>query len=477
MDARPPSVGTFAAQLRGMEQVRSIMSSGSLFLVADLPFALLFIVFIFYIGGPVAYVPLVSLPVALLLALILARMIRKGTDRAQVSGNRKNGLLVESLDSAETVKAARGGWFMLGRWNRLVREVHHYEDPVKRASAVAQSVFAILQQASFIAIMAVGAYEVGEGKMTAGALLACSIIGGRVNGPLIAQLPNLIVQWGYAKSSLNALDAILKLPIERTSSDNALRPQALSGPLLLDGVRFTYPGARETLEVPNLAIPDGQRIAIVGGIGSGKTTLLRVLSGLFLPQSGAIKLGGLDMSQIADDILRQHIGYLAQDYRLINGTLRDNLLLGVGSTDDEDVIAASTKTGLDNTISSHPLGLDLPIQEGGRGLSGGQRTLVGLTRLLLVNPQIWVLDEPTSNLDANSENQFMTLLAKELTNDRTLVVVTHKLQLLNHFQRVIVMNKGRIAMDGPRDEVLKRLQPPATKTASNTVHPISRVTS
>jgi len=477
MDTRPPGVGTLAAQLRGLEQVRSTMSSGSLFLIADLPFALFFIGFIYWVGGPVAFVPIISLPIALLFAMILARLIRNGTDRAQVSGNRKNGLLVESLDAVETIKASRGGWFMLARWNRLVRDVHHYEDPVKRTSAVAQSVFSILQQVSYIAIIAVGAIQVGEGHITSGALLACSIIGGRVNGPLIAQLPNLIVQWGYAKSSLAALDSILKLPIERSSGDNSLRPDVLKGPLIADGVRFGYPGARESLEIPGLVIKDGQRIAIVGGIGSGKTTLLRVLSGLYSPQSGALKLGGLDMAQIADDVLRKYIGYLPQDYRLVNGTLRDNLLMGIGSTDDEAILAAASKTGLDQTISAHPMGLDLPIQEGGRGLSGGQRTLVGLTRLMLINPHMWILDEPTSNLDANSEAQFMDLIGRELSSDRTLVVVTHKLQLLNHFQRVIVMARGKIVADGPRDEVLRRLQANAANVASSTVHPLSRATS
>lgn len=477
MDARPPGVGTLAAQLRGLEQVRSVMSSGSLFLLADLPFAIFFLFFIYWIGGPVAFVPLVSLPIALILALFLAKMIRKGTDRAQVSGNRKNGMLVESLDAAETLKGARGNWFMLGRWNRIVRDVHHYEDPVKKTSAVAQSVFTIIQQVSYIAIMAVGAYQVGEGYMTAGALLACSIIGGRVNGPLIAQLPNLIVQWGYASSSLKALDAILQLPTENSSSEKALRPGNLKGPLRVDGARFTYPGARETLEVPSLTIPDGQRLAIIGGIGSGKTTLLRVLSGLYLPQSGSLKLGGLDMAQIADDIVRGHIGYLPQDYRLVNGTLRENLLLGVGTLPDEQILEAAEQTGLSSTISAHPQGLDLPIQEGGRGLSGGQRTLVGLTRLMLVDPKIWILDEPTSNLDANSESQFMDLLSSKLSTDRTLIIVTHKLQLLNYFQRVMVMARGRIVMDGSRDEILRKLQAKSTKPASATVRPISRATS
>lgn len=477
MDARPPGVGTLAAQLRGLEQVRNVMSSGSLFLVADLPFALFFIVVILSIGGPVAYVPLASLPVALLLAYLLAGAIRKQTEQAQVSGNRKNGLLVESLDAVETIKASRGEWFLLAKWNRLVREVHNYEDPVKRISAVAQSVFSILQQIAYVGIMALGAYEVGEGRMTSGALLACSIIGGRVNGPLIAQLPNLIVQWGYAKSSLSALDAILKLPTEQSASASALRPDSLKGQVSLDGVRFAYAGSKDGLEIPQMVIPEGTRMAIIGGIGSGKTTLLRVLSGLYRPQAGSLRIGALDVAQVADDVLRKHVGYLAQDYRLINGTLRDNLLLGLGSMPDELVLAAAAKTGLDQTIAAHERGLDLPIQEGGAGVSGGQRTLVGLTRLMLINPALWLLDEPTANLDPNSEAKFMALLRSELDTSRTLVVVTHKLQLLGHFDRIVVMARGRVVIDGPRDEVLRRMQASSTEGAAPKVSPLYRTTS
>lgn len=475
LDARPPGIGTMAAQLRGLEQVRGVMSSGSLFMLADLPFALFFIVVIGLLGGVVAIVPIVSLPIALLMAFGLAKMIRNGTDRAQVSGNRKNGMLVESLDAAESIKAGRGGWFMLGRWNRLIREVHHFEDPVKRSSAMAGSVFSTLQQIAYVAIMAVGAYEVGQGNMTSGGLLACSIIAGRINGPLIAMLPNLIVQWGYARSSLKALDSILKLPLDRTSSESSLRPGSLNGPIQIDNIKFAYPGAREGLDVPKLEFRPGERVAIIGGVGSGKTTLLRILAGIFHAQAGTAKIGGLDLTQIADDVLRQHIGYLPQDFRLVNGSLRENLTMGMGNVGDDAVMEAAKKTGLVNMISAHPLGLDLQIQEGGRGLSGGQRSLVGMTRMLLANPTVWLLDEPTANLDQNTEVAVLAALERALGPQQTMLIVTHRLQLLARVQRVIVMGNGRILLDGPTAEVIQRLQPkpPAQQQPSKTVSPIT----
>ena len=460
LDARTGGVGTMAAQLRGLEQVRSLMSSGSLFLLADLPFALFFVVVIYWLGGALAFVPLIGLPIALAIAWGLARLIRRDTERAQVSQNLKNGLLVESIDAAETIKANRGGWQLLARWNRLIEEIHTSEDPVKRWTSTAGSIFSTLQQITYVGLIAFGAIEVAQGRMTTGALIACAIIAGRVNGPLVTQLPSFIVQWGYARASLRMLDNILGLPMDEDPEVQGLRPAHLSGPVRLEGVRFAYPGAREGIDVPLLEIKDGERVAIVGGIGSGKTTLLRLMAGLYRPQAGRVMLGGLDAAQIAPDVLRGHVGYLAQDYRLVNGTLRENLLLGLSNPGDDAVMDIAGKSGLKALITAHPRGLDLPIQEGGRGLSGGQRTLVGLTRLLIARPPILLLDEPTANLDDQVEALALGAVGKQLGSDRTLVVVTHKLRLLSLVQRVIVMVNGRIVLDGPTQDVIKALRGP-----------------
>ncbi len=460
LDARPPGIGTLAAQLRGQEQIRQVLSSGSLFMLADLPFAGFFIFVIAMIGGPLAVVPIASLPVALGLALLLSGIIRKGADRAQVSGNRKNGMLVESLDAAETVKANRGGWFLMGRWNRLVREIHHYEDPVKRASAVAGSLFATLQQVAYVALMGWGAYLAANGEITIGALLACSILAGRINGPLVAQLPGLIVQWGYARSSLKALDGILRLPLDPSTAANALRPGVITGGLELREATFAYPGAgRPALDIDRLAIEPGEKVAVVGGIGSGKSTLLRLLAGLYAPHSGGALIGGLDLAQIAEDIARRHIGYLPQDARLVNGTLRDNLAMGLGDLGDGEIMALARETRLDAMIAARTEGLALPIHEGGRGLSGGQRSLVGINRLIHAAPSVWLLDEPTAALDQTTEAAALDALFARLAPTDILVMVTHKPQLLPRFDRIVVMAEGKVARDGPTREVLLEILP------------------
>lgn len=459
LDARPQSIGTTAAQLRGLEQVRSMLSSGTLFAFADLPFALLFIGIIALLGGIIATVLAIAFPIAIILALVFARLIRDNTMRTQISSNRKNGLLVEALDAAETVKTNRGQWYLLSRWNSLLDELHQSELPVKRLQAVASSIFGTMQQISYVSLIAWGAVEVFNNNMSMGALIACSILASRVNGPLVGQLPNLLVQWAYSRSSLQMLDGLMALPTDRAPDLEVLRPNRLAGAVNVNNMVFAYPGGKAGVAVPKLEIGAGERIGIIGGVGSGKSTLLKVMSGLYAPAQGQIMIDKLDMAQVADDVLRQHIGYLPQDYRLVNGSLRDNLLLGLPDPGDEAIMAMAQKTGLANLINSHPRGLDLAISEGGRGMSGGQRVLTGLTRLLLAEPKLLLLDEPTANLDVETEVQVLRAIHERISADTTLLIVTHKLQLLGLTKRTLVVAGGQVVMDGPTKDVLARLQP------------------
>lgn len=458
LDARPPGIGTMAAQLRGLEQIRQMLSSSAIFAMADLPFAFLFILVIAQLGGPLVLILVVAFPLAIGLAILLAYMIRRDTERAQISGNKKNGLLVESLDAAETIKANRGQWYMLARWNSLLDEVHESEFPVKKLQARAGSIFSTLQQVSYISMIAWGAVRIFDQEMSMGALIACSILAGRVNGPLISQLPGLLVQWSYSRSSLKMLDGILALPPDRAAGVDQLRPTRLEVQVTVQDLKFAYPGGRAGLIVPKLEFAPGERIGILGGVGSGKSTLLKLLSGLYAPGEGQIFMNKLDMSQIAEDVLRENIGYLPQDYRLVNGTLRDNLLLGIPDPGDDVIMEVAQQTGLSKLITGNERGLDLEISEGGRGLSGGQRVLTGLTRLLLARPKLMLLDEPTSNLDIDTEALVLRAIQERLDADTTLVLVTHKLQLATMTTRLIIVANGQIALDGPTAEVLKQLQ-------------------
>lgn len=461
MDARPAGVGTMAGQLRGLDQIRSAMTSTSLFILADLPFALVFAMFMMSIGGVLAIVPLIFFPASILIAVLLARSIRDATAQAQISGNHKNGLLVEALDAAETIKSTGGDWFMLRAWNRLVEQVHTHDIKIKKWSTIASSAFSALPQLAYVSIVFWGTYRVAENQMTMGGLIACTIISGRITGPLVSALPSMIIQWGYARQSLQALDRILAMPSAVPLNRKLVDLSKCGGRLQLDGVSFGYLSARTALQGISINITSNERIGIIGSVGSGKSTLLRLLGGLYVPNEGLALLDEIDMAQISEADLRRHIAYLPQTYRLISGTLRDNLGMGLHGVSDEDLLAAAAKTGLGDVIRSNPRGLDLTIGEGGRGLSGGQAALVGLTRLLLVRPAVVLLDEPTASLDQDTEARALKAIFSELGPKSTIVLVTHKIQLLGLVQRLVVMAQGRIALDGPTQSVIDRLRAPA----------------
>jgi ATP-binding cassette subfamily C protein LapB len=465
MDARPRTVGTFAAQIRHFESVRNFMTSSTLFVLADAPFALLFVGVIALIAGPVAWVPVIMVPLAVLAGFLFRGPIERYTAAHMEESNRKNGLLIEAVDGIESVKAANAEWKLLDRWRQLTATMAQSELRMRGLSSLATHLTQTIQQLSYVGLVAAGAYAITAGHLTMGGLIACTIISGRALSPL-AQIPNLIVQWKHAQIALKSLDGIMALPSDRSDDARLVVPEACRGDLRLEKVAFAYGDNKPVLEVPALRVQPGERIAVLGAVGSGKTTLVKLLSGLFKPSTGTVFLDGVDITQLAPAFVREHVGYLPQDVRLFQGTLRDNLTLGLPMPSDTQILRAAAMTGLDQVIQNHPKGLELEIAEGGRGLSGGQRQLVGITRLLLMQPRIMLLDEPTASMDAQLEGRVMHHLFKELAPDSVLVIVTHKPAFLPLVQRVVVVDRGRIVLDGPRDQVLERLRAAATQAAN-----------
>jgi ATP-binding cassette subfamily C protein LapB len=305
-------------------------------------------------------------------------------------------------------------------------------------------------------------YEIGEGNLTMGGLIAVTIISGRALQPL-AQVANVMVQWQQAKASLQGLEAMMQSPIDGELAEHdgkLIMPATCGYQLSLREIVFGYDPKYPAIQIPQLFIKSGERVAIVGPVGSGKSTLLKLLSGLYQPTSGRAFLDDVDMAHLEPVFLRSHIHYFPQDARLFNGTLRDNLVFGHDvDPGDEAILKAVRATGLDELISAHPRGLGLYINEGGHGLSGGQRQLVALTRLLLVRKGIMLLDEPTAAMDGNTEERIANVMVNAVPEQGALVLVTHKLNLLKHVQRVIVMDKGRVVLDGSRDAVLAKIMP------------------
>jgi len=464
MDARPRTVGSFANQIRYFESVRNFLTSSTLFILADAPFALLFVGVIALIAGPVALVPLLMVPIALLAGLAFRQPIERLSNANMAESNRKNGLLIEAIDGIESIKAASGEWKMLDRWRALTATMADSELRLRGLTSLSSHMSQTIQQLSYVGLVVAGVLAIVEGHLTMGGLIACTIISGRALGPL-AQIPSLVVQWKQARIALQALDGIMAMPGDREPGQRLLVPTQCRGELRLDKVEFSYMKELPALQLPQLAFKPGERVALIGAVGSGKTTLVKLLSGLFKPAAGTAFLDDIDITHLAPEFVREHVGYLPQDVRLFQGTLRDNLTLGLPAPSDSELLRAAALTGLDQVIQAHPKGLELEITEGGKGLSGGQRQLVGLTRLLLARPRVMLLDEPTASMDAQLEAKVMQHLFQEVSPDSLLVVVTHKMAILPLVNRVIVLDRGRVVLDGPRDAVLARLRSGATQQA------------
>ncbi|ETN92817.1 RTX-I toxin determinant B [Gammaproteobacteria bacterium MOLA455] len=454
-ESRPRTVGTFAAQIRHFESVRNFMTSTTLFILADAPFALFFIFIIFLLAGPIAMVPLAVIPLGLLIGLAMKGPIERYTAEHMEESNKKNGLLIEAIDGIESVKAASAEWKIKDRWRDLTLKISDTELKSRMLTTISTSSAQSIQQLSYVGIIAAGAYAISSGNLTMGGLIACSIISGRALTPL-AQIPNLVVQWKHAKIALDVLDGIMAMPGDQ-GVDRQVVPDRCVGQIKVADLTFAYEENAPTVEVGKLQLNPGDKIAVLGSVGSGKSTLIKLLSGLYRPQSGQVFLDGVEMQQLAVEFLREQIGYLPQEVRLFNGTLRDNLVLGLPVLSDSQILAAAVNTGLDRAIQSHPKGLDIMISEGGKGLSGGQRQLVGLTRLLLARPQVMLLDEPTASMDAQLEARVMDHLFSDVDDSAVVMLATHKIGALKHVNRIIVMEAGKIAIDGPKEKVIEHL--------------------
>ena len=460
VDQLPASVGSLAGQVRGYEQVRGFYTASTLFTLVDLPLALLFVLVIMFISAPiVAAVPLVFGLIALFVGLtIRAKIMQTALDGAQYS-NLKTGILVETVEGIETIKSGAGGWKFLARWINVNQQTIQNDLKTRHLSDSVSYLSASIQQISYAGLVVAGAYTVMGGGMTIGSLIACSILSGRVLAPVMA-IPGLLVQQAHARAALEGLEKLYELKTENHAVDRPLTPESLHGQFALQEVAFAYGNNPPALTISELSIQPGERVAILGAIGSGKSTLLRLLSGLYQPSVGRVLIDNLDTAQLHRQVITSHIGYLQQEHRLFQGTLRENLLIGMADPGDDAINAVMQKTGMDRLVAAHPKGLERLISEGGKGLSGGQKQLVAFTRLILLTPGILLLDEPTATMDDPQERQCLQVLQAEAAQNKTMVIVTHKPSLLPLVTRLIVMAGSRIVLDGPRDEVLHKLRNP-----------------
>jgi ATP-binding cassette, subfamily C, bacterial LapB len=457
LDQLPASVGALAAQLKGYETIRSFLVTIPTQLMVDVPFILLYTLIVVVLGGWLGLVSLFFMVAALALGFYSRRKVQLLTQKSNQASNLKTGLLVETVEGAETIKSGQGGWRMLTQWLRTADDARLTELDMRNLSEHTTYMIATMHQLAYAVMVAWGALMVAGGHLTMGGLIACTILSGRILGP-ISTLPGILVQWGHFRAALDSLSRIWALEGDHHDVEHPVVLDQVRGEFDFAGVEFRY-GQQPALKIPALHIREGDKVGILGPIGSGKTTLLRLLSGMYKPYLGTVRFDGVDISHISKPVLAESVGYLQQDGRLFAGTLRDNLLLGLVDPGDSAVLEMTKLSGLyERLVGVHPKGLNLPIFEGGTGLSGGQKQLVNLTRVFLRRPKVWLLDEPTASMDRNLEVKVLQALESQLRPENTLCLVTHKPELLRLVNRVIVVVGHQIVMDGPRDEVLQKLQ-------------------
>jgi ATP-binding cassette subfamily C protein LapB len=456
MAVRPPSAGALASQMREFETLRDFFTSATLLTLVDLPFIFLFIGIIWFIGGPIAYVPLTAVPIIVIAGILLQIPMHRVVNRTVRESAQKHALLFEAIGGLETVKGMGAEGRLQRDWETFVDRTSDTATKARSLSTIAVSIAALGQNMVMVGVVIFGVYLIAEGELTVGALVACTILAGRAMAPL-AGVAGVCTRFQQSRAALKGLDQIMHLPVERPSERTFLSRPDLKGDITFDKVEFSYPN-QEIQALRGLAFraKAGERIGVVGRVGSGKSTLGRLVLGLFDPDSGAVLVDGTDVRQIDPAELRRKIGYIPQDSYLFFGSVKDNIALAAPNADDAAILKAARIAGVEDFVRTHPKGFDLPVGERGESLSGGQRQAISIARALLNDPPIMVFDEPTSAMDNASENRFKGRLT-EILPGKTLILITHRPSMLSLVNRLIVVEGGRVVADGPKDEVLQRL--------------------
>nr|WP_294846922.1 type I secretion system permease/ATPase [uncultured Sphingomonas sp.] len=457
MASRQGSTGAFAKRVSEYEGVRDFFASTSVVLIVDISFMLIFLVLIAVLAGPLVFVPLVGIAITITAGFYIQRRMAETAKDALADSSLQHSVLVESIGGIETLKSARAEGQMLGKWRRYASMSAATQEKMRRLTAIAVNMASISQQLISVGLVIGGFYLFNDGKITMGAIIAIVMLAGRAMSP-IGQFAFLVTRARQAMTTMASLQMMMDLPDERQVASRSIVPEIRSGQIELKGVGFRYPGASmNSLSDVNLTIKPGERIAIIGRVASGKSTLGRLLCGLYEPTDGEMLVDSLDSRQYHPHQLRDSFRYVGQDAELFSGTVRDNLMLGAARASDEDLIDAVTRSGADIFLSRDAAGFDRPVGERGALLSGGQRSLLVLARALVSPSKLLFLDEPTGAMDTQTESYFIDRLKNAIAPDQTLVVSTHRHNMLSICDRLIVIDQGKIIADGPRDEIVGRL--------------------
>lgn len=457
MEHQPASVSNFISQLREFESVRSFITSTTVVALIDLPFALLFLLIILYIGGWLVMVPLLVAPLMIAYGFFIQPSLRAAIESGYRAANRKHSTLVEAVSQRETIKTlgVEGHWQRV--WETLVGELAISGQRGRLLTSAILNVCGLLQQLAVVGMVLVGVYLIGMGKLTMGGLIACVMLCSRALAPM-GQVVNLQASYFQTRTAVDGINQTMQLPLERPPSRNFLRQPAIQGEIEFREVSFSYrPDAPLVLNRVSFRIRPGEKVAVIGRIGSGKSTLQKLALGLYQPTAGMVLVDGVDLRQLDPAFVRHAMAHVSQDFTLFEGSVRQNIVMGERERDDERLARVVAATGINELVRESSVGLDMPVGERGASLSGGQRQSVMVARALYRRAALYLFDEPTSQMDSGSEEAIRRLLPEWL-GPATLLLTTHKASMLDLVDRVIVLDRGRVVADGPRQDVLDALQ-------------------
>lgn len=455
MTERPPRVGSYANNLQEFDSFREFFTSSTIVAVIDLPFILLFILLIYGIGGSLAMVPLIAVPLILTICLILQKPLQSVIELTFAESAKKHGMLIEALSSLDAIKGARAEGILQKKWEEFNARLAKLSLRSRLLSTGTINLTQFIQQMSTVAVVVLGVYLIMDGKLSVGGLIACTILTGRCLAPM-GQVASILTRYHHSMAAFGSINRIMNLPVERPTDKHFLHRSNLEPRISFNDVSFAYPDQKvAALKNISFSISPGEKVAIIGKMGSGKSTLQRLIMNFYQPASGNILISGTDIAQIDPTDLRRNISYVPQDISLLSGTIRDNIVMSSPLASDDDVIRASKLAGLLDFVNVHPEGFDLQVGERGQNLSGGQRQAITLARAFIVDSPLLLLDEPTNSMDSTAEQLLKAHLS---TLNKTMILITHKSSMLSLADRLIVLNAGQIVADGPRDEVLQSLR-------------------
>ncbi len=457
MSQWPASIGAFASQLREFESIRNFFTASTIATLVDLPFAVIFLIVIYYIGGPMISVPLIIIAILLLYSFILVRPLKASVEATYEASANKNAHLIETLRNIKTVKALGVSNYSQWVWEESSGTIANRSMRARMLSSSITVVTNLMVQFNTIGLIVFGIYLIGDLELSLGGLIACVMLSSRAVGPM-GQIAALITSFEQTRTAFRSLDELMQKSIERPEGKSYVRRDGFEGSIQFRDLDFSYPESpKKSLSGVSIKINPGEHVGIIGKVGSGKTTLVKLIIGLYQADSGSIAIDNIDINQIDPADLRRNIGYLSQDIELLRGSIRENLAYKDLHVNDEKLLMAANISGVDLFVNQLPQGFDTQVGEDGGFLSGGQRQAIALGRAVLLNEPILILDEPTNSFDNTTESIIKQRLF-EYSRDRTLLLVTHKAPMLDLVERLIVVDEGRIVMDGAKEEVLNALK-------------------